>query len=222
LGIQEYQKATQQGDEAVTMFWLKLAAGGVGAASGRKSFTLGQQEMALVLQRVGQQLSVARNFVPGLGGLAPANPAVGEVAPAAGSSSVPEIVLGKQGGPVERLAEQVGGQHFKQAGAAGVFDPAAGGWGSAFVKWMNKTIGGGKKAHFELEGVNINDALTGNPAKWITDAGTRYTEWELQTIMRRPDFFKNTEFYLKGKKLTPAEVEGLGIKPQTIGGTGGK
>ncbi len=87
---------------------------------------------------------------------------------------------------------------------------------------MNKTIGGGKKAHFELEGVNINDALTGNPAKWITDAGTRYTEWELQTIMRRPDFFKNTEFYLKGKKLTPAEVEGLGIKPQTIGGTGGK
>ena len=40
--------------------------------------------------------------------------------------------------------------------------------------------------------------------------------------MRRPDFFSNTEFYLKGKKLTPAEVERLGIKPQTIGGTGGK
>ncbi len=75
---------------------------------------------------------------------------------------------------------------------------------------------------FELEGVNIQDALTGNPAKWLTDTGTRYTEWELQTIMRRPDFFKNTEFYMKGKQLTAQEVEQLGIKLQPIGGPKGQ
>jgi hypothetical protein len=82
---------------------------------------------------------------------------------------------------------------------------------------MNKTIEGGGKVHFELEGVNIERAIKGNPAEF---AG-RYTEWELQTITRRPDFFKATKFYKNGRPLSSEEVQRLGIKPQRIGGSGG-
>jgi hypothetical protein len=88
----------------------------------------------------------------------------------------------------------------------------------AAILYVAQTIGGGGRVHFELEGVNIQRALSGNPAEFVG----RYTEWELQTICRRPDFFRNTSFYRNGRLLTPQEVEQLGIRPQQIGGSGGR
>ena len=65
----------------------------------------------------------------------------------------------------------------------------------------------GGRIHFNMTGLDIQDALAGDPE---TSAG-RYTAWELQQILLRQDFFDMTEFYLNGRRITTDEAEKLGI-----------
>ncbi len=71
-----------------------------------------------------------------------------------------------------------------------------------------KTLAVGGRFHFSLAGLDIADALKGDPEIWVD----RYTAWELQQIVRNHDWFDNTLFYFNGNLLTPEEVKAIGIE----------
>lgn len=90
----------------------------------------------------------------------------------------------------------------------GIYNPKEfEGWGGAFKYITDKVIASKGKIVFELEGVNIPQALSGDINTWVD----RYTAWELQQITNSPTLFKHTEFYLKGVKQTASQLESLGI-----------
>lgn len=66
---------------------------------------------------------------------------------------------------------------------------------------------GAKTINFELQGLNISEALAGDASKWVG----RYTAWELQQITKSPELFKKTTFFLDGAKQTPEQLKTLGI-----------
>jgi hypothetical protein len=86
------------------------------------------------------------------------------------------------------------------------------GWGGAFYRVLEITQQRGGRIHFNLTGLDIKDALAGDPAVWVG----RYTAWELQQIVLRRDLFDVTHFYLDGNRLTAEEADNLGIvRPQS-------
>jgi hypothetical protein len=54
------------------------------------------------------------------------------------------------------------------------------GWGEAFYQAVTRTLASGGRIHFALDGLDIAEALKGDPEIW----GDRYTAWELQQIVR--------------------------------------
>lgn len=93
--------------------------------------------------------------------------------------------------------------------ALGLYDEDVEGWGEAFEQVMTRTIADGGSIHFELSGLDIDDALRGNPSEWVG----RYTTWELQQIVSRQDWFSATSFYLRRQLLEQDDLERLGIRP---------
>jgi hypothetical protein len=81
------------------------------------------------------------------------------------------------------------------------------GWGGAFYRVLEIVQQRGGKIHFNLTGLDINDALAGDSAIWVG----RYTAWELQQIVLRTELFDITYFYLDGIRLTADEARKLGI-----------
>jgi hypothetical protein len=81
------------------------------------------------------------------------------------------------------------------------------GWGGAFDRVMELTQQRGGTIHFNLTGVDIQDALAGDPSYWVG----RYTAWELQQIVLRPALFAITKFYLNGSNLAIEDLERLGL-----------
>ena len=61
--------------------------------------------------------------------------------------------------------------------------------------------------HFNLTGLDIADALAGDPNRWVG----RYTAWELQQIVRRADWFERTTFYIDGVALTSEMKASVGL-----------
>jgi hypothetical protein len=92
------------------------------------------------------------------------------------------------------------------------------GWGGAFDRVMELTLQRGGRIHFNLTGIDIQDALAGDPSIWVG----RYTAWELQQVVLRLELFDITSFYLNGKRLSVEDVEALGIvRPQRAHDPGG-
>jgi hypothetical protein len=81
------------------------------------------------------------------------------------------------------------------------------GWGGAFGKVMEITLRRGGRIHFNLTGIDVEDALAGDPSIWVG----RYTAWELQQIVQRRELFDITHFYLDGRRLTTEESARIGI-----------
>jgi hypothetical protein len=81
------------------------------------------------------------------------------------------------------------------------------GWGAAFYRVLEVTRARVGRIHFNLTGLDIRDALAGDPETWVG----RYTAWELQQIVLRQDLFDMTDFYLNGRRITRDETEQFGI-----------
>lgn len=71
---------------------------------------------------------------------------------------------------------------------------------------MTRTIAGGGKVRFNLQGVNVSEALAGDPNMWVG----RYTAWELQQVVSNPSYRAATTFYNTGH-LSAAEKAALGL-----------
>lgn len=125
---------------------------------------------------------------------------------------MPDIALGVQivdgKNNLAEFAQQVGAAPMSEWADLGLFDEGVEGWGEAFQQVMTRTIAAGCCVHFELNGLNIADALAGNASEWVG----RYTAWELQQIVNRHEWFSATIFYLSGRLLDSGELEKLGIK----------
>jgi hypothetical protein len=91
----------------------------------------------------------------------------------------------------------------------GLFDEDEDSWGRAFEQALTGTLAAGGRFHFSLDGLDIAEALQGDPEVWVFG----HTAWELRQIVRRSEWFGNTLFYLDGKLLTPQDVSALGIAP---------
>jgi len=77
----------------------------------------------------------------------------------------------------------------------------------AFEQTLDAITARGGRIKFNLDSLDVAKALAGDP----TDRIARYTEWELQQIIRKKSWFDATDFYLDGKLLTPEELQNLGI-----------
>jgi RHS repeat-associated protein len=113
-----------------------------------------------------------------------------------------KIALGHFHAGLEQFAESMGASQSRQWQSLGLFDEGLPGWGSAFEQAMNRTIQGGGRVLFNLTGVNIPEALSGDASVWVG----RYTQWELQQVVGNPTYRAATDFYLNGSKLSPAEA----------------
>ena len=121
-----------------------------------------------------------------------------------------DIALGmrlRHGGKLEQFAVQVGAADHTRWKILGLYDDGVNGWGRAFMQAMNRTRAAGGRAHFDLAVVNLGTAKAGNPASWQDS----FTAFELRSILRRPDWFKMTDFYINGQKLTSKQMQELGI-----------
>jgi hypothetical protein len=131
--------------------------------------------------------------------------AVRSVGNATNGSIQTDLALGRQDYGLEGFAENVGGVQFKQWQALGLYDSGLKGWGQAFRQALSRTSG---RIHFNLDGVNVPNALAGDPNTWVG----RYTAWELQQIVGNPTWFSRTTFYLNGEALTLTQLAELGIQ----------
>jgi hypothetical protein len=77
----------------------------------------------------------------------------------------------------------------------------------AFEQSLNTCISRGGRIKFNLDSINIDQALSGDPNIRVG----RYTEWELQQIVRSQSWFEATDFYLNGQQLTASELLEFGI-----------
>ncbi|HRK29818.1 MAG TPA: hypothetical protein PLD59_01970, partial [Tepidisphaeraceae bacterium] len=114
-------------------------------------------------------------------------------------------------GNLEAFAQLVRATHSRQWEQVGFYSKDEFlGWDDVFGRVVNATIARGGKIRFDLDGVNVPQALAGDHTVWVG----RYTSWELQHI-RRPSWFEHTVFYENGQVLTPQQVAAKGIQTWT-------
>jgi hypothetical protein len=120
-----------------------------------------------------------------------------------------DIALGIQEHGLEDFAASVNAFHMGQWAERGLYDEdeVEGSWGRAFELALTRTLAAGGRFRFSLDGLDITDALQGDPEVWVHG----HTAWELRQIVRRPEWFGNTLFYLDGKPLTPEDLLALGV-----------
>ncbi|HEX4143930.1 MAG TPA: hypothetical protein VHY91_10380 [Pirellulales bacterium] len=121
-----------------------------------------------------------------------------------------DIALGLQEAALKEFAESVGGSYMSQWRELGLYDEDVEGWGQAFEQAMERTLGAGGRVHFNLTGIDIADALGGDPSYWVD----RHAAWELQQIVAKRSWFDSTIFYLDGRQLTPDELARVGVVPR--------
>src|SRR5579859_908143 len=105
------------------------------------------------------------------------------------------------------FAQKVKASYIEQWLDLGLYDEDVGNFALAFEQVMTRTIAKGGRVHFNLNGVDVAGALAGNPEEWMG----RYTAWELQQIVKKPNWLAQTIFYLNNVPLSPEQVEALGI-----------
>lgn len=72
----------------------------------------------------------------------------------------------------------------------------------------------GGKIKFNLDEISTNKlwSFDASKIKQPTDElSGQVTLWELQTILRNPNYYKHTEFYIGGSKISPQDVSELGL-----------
>jgi RHS repeat-associated protein len=128
-----------------------------------------------------------------------------------GSGSSVSVTLGmmKNEGASVATAAKVGAPYYSEWANLGIYNPSHfEGWGGAFKFVTDKVLSTKGTIHFELHGLNISDALAGDPNIWVG----RYTAWELQQVTNSTRLFNNTIFYLHGVRQTAKQLAELGIK----------
>lgn len=119
-----------------------------------------------------------------------------------------DIACGKQHAGLEEFATSIGAAPMHEWRRLGLYDPTTvAGWGEAFNQVVNKTIADGGKIHFNLDDVDVPEALRGDPDEFVG----RYTEFELQQVTLNYEWFVNTIFYLNGQVLSAESLAKLGI-----------
>ena len=106
------------------------------------------------------------------------------------------------------FAREVSASYMAQWRDMELFDDDVEGWGQAFEQVVTRTLARGGRIHFNLTGMNIEEALRDDPLVWVG----RYTAWELQQIVRNRDWIAATVFYCDGVALTATEAAALGIE----------
>jgi hypothetical protein len=119
-----------------------------------------------------------------------------------------DIACGMQNAGLEVFARSVGASYMSEWPDLQLYDEDVEGWGQAFEQVVSRTLDGGGRIHFNLDGVDIAQAFAGDPAEFVG----RYTAYELQQICLHAEWFDRTLFYSGGAVLTPAEVVALGIQ----------
>ena len=112
---------------------------------------------------------------------------------------VNDIALGMQEHGLEAFAASVNASFMDQWKRLGFYDETEESWGRAFEQVLTKTLAADGRFHFNLTGLDIADALNGDPEIWVDG----HTAWELRQIVRNHEWFGNTLFYLDGDSLTP-------------------
>jgi hypothetical protein len=118
-----------------------------------------------------------------------------------------DIALGMQEHGLKAFAASVNASFVDQWKKLGLYAETEESWGRAFLEVLTKTLSAGGRFHFNLTGLDIVDALNGDPEIWVDG----HTAWELRQIVRNPNWFRNTLFYLDGNLLTPDQVMEHGI-----------
>ncbi|SFP79758.1 RHS repeat domain-containing protein [Parafilimonas terrae] len=128
-----------------------------------------------------------------------------------GTGNSIDITLGmmKNGGATAATAAKTGAPFYTEWANLGIYNPSHfEGCGGAFKFVTDKVIASKGTVHFELSGLNIQEALAGDANIFVG----RYTSWELQQVISDVTLFKNTSFYLNGVKQTTKQLSELGIK----------
>jgi hypothetical protein len=122
-----------------------------------------------------------------------------------------DIALGIQEHGLQDFAASVNAFHMGQWAEHSLYDEdeIEGSWGRAFELVLTRTLATGGRFHFNLAGLDISDAMQGDPAVGVYG----HTAWELRQIVRNSAWFNNTLFYLNGEVLTPEAMLALGIAP---------
>jgi hypothetical protein len=123
-----------------------------------------------------------------------------------------DIALGINRAGLKDFAKRLNASYMSQWAQMGLYEDAEG-WGSAFYQVMVNTLKRGGHVHFNLDGVDVADALAGDANEFVG----RYTAYELQQIVGNADWFDATTFYLHEKSLTNEELIQVGIRPPTGG-----
>ena len=122
---------------------------------------------------------------------------------------MPDIALGMQEHGLTAFAASVNASFMDQWKKLGFYDETEESWGRAFEQVLTKTLALGGRFHFNLDGLDVADALKGDPEIWVDG----HTAWELRRIVRNHEWFNNTLFYRGGNLLTSQQVKSLGIEP---------
>jgi hypothetical protein len=96
------------------------------------------------------------------------------------SQEMCDIALGLQEQGLQEFAVSVNAAHMAQWKKLGLYDEEEESWGHAFEQALTKTLAVGGRFHFNLTGLNIADALNGDPEIWVHG----HTAWE--RIRHRP------------------------------------
>jgi len=127
-----------------------------------------------------------------------------------------DIALGLQEAGLKEFAESVGGSYMSQWEELGLYDEDVEGWGQAFEQAMQRTLEAGGRVHFNLTGIDIAVALSGDPNYWVD----RHAAWELQQIIATQTWYRSTIFYLDGCRLDSKQLRQLNISLETDSATG--
>ncbi len=119
-----------------------------------------------------------------------------------------DIALGIKAAGLEEFSARLNASYMSQWEELGLYEDAEG-WGQAFYQVVSNTLRAGGRIHFNLDGVDIADALAGNPEEFVD----RYTSYELQQIVLNPLWFRNTVFYREGRSLTLEDLAAVGMTP---------
>jgi hypothetical protein len=117
-----------------------------------------------------------------------------------------DIALGLSGAGLEQFAARLNASYMSQWAELGLYEDVEG-WGPAFHQVVLNTLRVGGRIHFNLNDVNIAEALAGNPEEYVG----RYTSYELQQILLDRAWFNSTVFYIDGTPLTPEQLAAVGI-----------
>lgn len=81
-----------------------------------------------------------------------------------------------------------------------------GGFPDLFKRMVQQTIDRGGNIRFNLDKVNVRNALSSN-ASWLED----YTAWELRQIAGNKQWLKNTVFYNFGRRVDVDDLVKFGL-----------